>query len=121
MALIVDLRDFLDEQGHVVELTEQAGRVFTFLTQIVLAVTKRKINSADNHINGQMTHLDNQKCIKVDLNCNTRALQLSCDGKIAATCNENALIEWHCDTCEASGTISNWQTSLWDKQARTLH
>ena len=121
MALIVDLRDFLDEQGQVVELTEQADRVFTFLSQIVLAVTKRGLNSVDNHTNSQMTNLNNQKCIEVDLSCNTRAPQLSCDGKIAATCNENMLIEWHCDTCEASGTISNWQTSLWDKQARTLH
>ena len=31
------------------------------------------------------------------------------------------LIEWRCDTCDAAGTISNWQGSMWDKKTPTIH
>ena len=109
MALNVDLRDFLDEQGNVVELTELAERVFTFVIKIVSAI------SASSATHG--THSN----VEVNLQCNTRAPQLSCDGRIEAKCNTSDVIEWHCDTCTASGTISHWKTSLWDKQKRVLH
>lgn len=105
MALKVDLRHFLDEEGNVLELTEQAKTVFKFLTKIVLSVSENI----------------EQPLIDVDLKCNTRADGLSCRGSIEATCIEIGMIEWHCDICEASGTISNWQGSLWDKQERTIH
>jgi len=62
-----------------------------------------------------------QPLIDVDLKCNTRAGGLSCVGSIEAECIAIGMIEWNCDRCEASGTISNWQASIWDKQARTIH
>lgn len=105
MALKVDLKQFLDDEGNELELTEQAKTVFTFLTKIVL--------SASENIE--------QPLIDVDLKCNTRADELSCEGDIEAKCIAVGMIEWHCDTCEASGTISNWQGSLWDKQKRIIH
>ena len=105
MALKADLRNFLDEEGKVLELTAQAQTVFKFLTKIVVS-TSNKIE---------------QPLIKVDLKCNTRADGLSCKGSIDATGIAIGMIEWHCDTCEAAGTISNWQGSLWDMQVRTLH
>ena len=105
MALKADLRHFLDEEGNELELTEQAKTVFKFLTTIVSSVSENI----------------NQPLIDVDLKCNTRADELSCDGGIEATCIAIGMIEWHCDTCEASGTISNWQGSMWDKQERTIH
>ena len=105
MALKVDLRTFLDEEGNVAELTEQAKTVFKFLTKIVSSVSKNI----------------EQQCIDVDLKCNTRAAALSCEGSIEGECISIGIIEWHCDTCEASGTISQWQGSLWDNQERTIH
>ena len=105
MALKANLRHFLDEEGKELELTEQAKSIFKFLTTIVSSVSENI----------------NQPLIDVDLKCNTRADELSCEGSIEATCIEIGNIEWICDTCEASGTISNWQGSLWDKQARTIH
>ena len=105
MALKVDLRHFLDEEGKVLELTEQAKTVFKFLTKIVSSVSENI----------------EQPPIDLDLKCNTRADELSCDGGIEAKCIAIGMIEWHCDTCEASGTISNWQASMWDKQERTIH
>ncbi|WP_291623637.1 hypothetical protein [Colwellia sp.] len=105
MALKTDFRHFLDEAGNVVELTKQAKTIFKFLSKIVSAVSENI----------------EQPMIDVDLNCNTRAEQLSCGGSIEGKCSAIDMIEWHCDTCEASGTISNWQGSLWDKQARILH
>lgn len=105
MALKVDLRQFLDEEGNELDLTEQAKKVFKFLTQIVSSVS------------GNI----NQPLIDVDLKCNTRANELSCEGDIDAKSTVIGIIDWHCDTCEASGTISNWQGSKWDKQERTFH
>ena len=105
MALKADLRHFLDEEGNVLELTEQANKVFKFLTKIVSSVS-------DNI---------EQPLIDVDLKCNTRANGLSCSGDIEATCISIDLIEWRCDTCDAAGTISNWQGSMWDKKTPTIH
>lgn len=105
MALKVDLRQFLDDEGNELELTEQAKTVFKFLILIVSSVSE----------NIEQTLID------VDLKCNTRADELSCDGGIEATYIAIGMIEWQCDTCEASGTISHWQGSIWDKQKRTIH
>jgi len=105
MALKVDFRIFLDEIGNVTDLTKQAKTVFNFLTKIVLSV------SVD--VNEPITH--------VDLQCNTRSYELTCEGFIDGTYNQTGVIEWNCDNCEASGTISNWHGSTWDKQKRIIH
>lgn len=105
MALKADLRQFLDDEGNVAELTEQAKTVFKFLIKIVSSVSENV----------------EQRQIDVDLQCKTRANEVSCRGSIEASCIEVGNIEWHCDTCEASGTISNWQGSMWDKQQRIIH
>ena len=105
MALKADLRHFLDEEGNELELTEQAKIIFKFLTKIVSSVSENI----------------EQPFIDVDLKCNARADGLSCEGDIKATSIEIGMIEWHCDTCEASGTISNWKGSMWDNQKRTIH
>ncbi len=105
MGLKVDFKQFLDEKGELLALTEQAKTVFKFLSKIVLSVSENI----------------EQPLIEVDLNCNARADELSCEGGIEASCIAIDIIEWHCDTCEASGTISNWQGSLWDMQKRTIH
>jgi hypothetical protein len=105
MALKADLKHFLDEEGGVLELTEQARTVFKFLSKIVLSVSESIEQSG----------------VDVDLKCNTRADGLSCEGDIEASHMETGLIEWHCDTCEARGTISNWQGSIWDKKKPTIH
>lgn len=105
MILKVDFKQFLDEKGDLLALTKQAKRVFKFLAKIVLSVSENI----------------EQPLIEVDLDCNTRGTELSCEGSIEASCIATNKIEWHCDTCEASGTIANWQGSLWDMQKRTIH
>ena len=105
MALKVDLRHFLDEEGNVLALTAQAKKVFEFLTKIVMSVSENI----------------EKPLIDVDLKCNTRADDLTCDGDIKAKCLSISMIEWHCDFCEASGTVSNWHGSTWDKQVRIIH
>jgi len=118
MALKVDLRQFLDEKGNVLVLTEQANKVFKFLTKIVLLVSQEAVSQAS------FPPTIEQAIIEVDLKCNTRADALSCRGKIEASRNlfgTISMIEWHCDTCKAAGTISHWQGSLWDKQKDTIH
>ena len=105
MALKVDFKHFLDDEGNELELTEQAKIVFNFLNKIVSSVSENL----------------EQPLIDVDLKCNARGSTLSCEGDIEATCIATGIIEWHCDICEAAGTISNWQGSMWDKQKHTIH
>tara|TARA_R110000787_G_scaffold120986_5_gene231873 strand:+ start:561 stop:878 length:318 start_codon:yes stop_codon:yes gene_type:complete len=105
MALKANLRHFLNEDGDALELTEQAKIIFKFLTKIV--------SSASEHID--------QPLFNIDLQCNTRAVELSCRGGIKVRCSAIGMIEWYCDTCQACGTISNWQGSVWDKQERIIH
>ncbi|WP_241238855.1 hypothetical protein [Colwellia sp. Arc7-635] len=64
MTLKVNLEQFLDEKGAVSELTDQAKKVFKFLTEIVLTV------SPDTE----------QPVVFVDLKCNSRAVGLTCQG-----------------------------------------
>jgi hypothetical protein len=105
MTLKADLKDFLDEDGNILTLTEQAKTILKFLSKIVSATSQ--------NIGQQLIHLD--------LKCNTRASGLSCKGNIEAKSCDKVTIEWQCDTCQASGTISNWQGSIWDKQKPTIH
>lgn len=105
MALITDFSVFFDEQGNVVELTEQAKPIFKFIKEIVATV------SAD--INAGL--------INTDLKCNSRAKGVSCEGHIDATHTDIGFIRWQCDTCEASGKISHWQGNMFDNQKRVLH
>jgi large-conductance mechanosensitive channel len=105
MPLAADFRHFIDEAGNVLELTDQAKVVFVFLSKIVLALSENI----------------EQPLVHVNLKCNTRAKQLSCTGQIQAKSITLGLIEWHCDTCQACGTITHWQGSRWDKQQRVIH
>jgi len=110
MVLKTDLRHFLDEEGELVALTEQAKIVFKFLSKIVSSVSECIEQP-----------IVNSDLVAVNLKCNTRAEQLNCEGDIEARFINISLIEWHCDSCQAAGTISNWQGSLWDKQQHTIH
>jgi hypothetical protein len=114
MVLKTDFRHFLDEEGKLLALTEQAKTVFKFLSKIVSSVSECVSNRTEQPI----VDMD---LVTVNLKCNTRADRLNCEGDIKARCLNISLIEWHCDSCEATGTISNWQGSLWDKQQHTIH
>jgi hypothetical protein len=115
MTLKVDFRRFLDEEGNVLALTEQANTVFQFLSKIVSSVSQRSLSHETVSPNREPALID------VDLKCNSRSDALSCPGDIEASSITIGIIEWHCDTCKAAGTISNWQASKWDKQKRTMH
>lgn len=118
MILKTDLRHFLDEEGKLLALTEQAKAVFKFLSKIVSSVSERIVSSVSTHTEQPIVNSD---LVAVNLKCNTRAEQLNCEGDIKARCINISLIEWHCDSCEAAGTISHWQGSEWDKQQHTIH
>ncbi len=105
MSLITDFSIFFDDAGNLVELTEQAKPILKFLKTIVATV------SAD---------ID-KPIVNVDLKCSSRADGLLCEGYIDGSHVEHGFIEWHCDTCEVFGRISNWQGSMYDKQKRMLH
>ncbi len=105
MSLTTDFSVFFDDVGNLVELTEQAKPIFKFLKAIVETV------SAD---------ID-KPIVNVDLKCSSRADGLLCEGYIDVSHIEHSFIEWHCDTCEASGRILNWQESIYNKKKHILH
>jgi len=105
MTLKTDLKQFIDDEGNVLDLTKQAKTVFKFVSKIVSSVS-------DNI---------EQPWVEVGLKCASRGDGLSCEGNIEAMFITTGIIEWNCNTCEAAGTIINWQGSLWDKQTRTIH
>ncbi len=122
MALKVDFRHFLDDEGKVLSLTKQAKTIFEFLAKIVVSVSQASVSH--EQFSQQSTYPDiEQPFIEISLKCNSRADELYCLGNIEANYSSDniSVIEWHCNTCEAAGTITNWQASLWDKQKRTMH
>ncbi|TYK66140.1 hypothetical protein [Colwellia echini] len=125
MALKANLMQFLDDTGNELVLTEQAKTVFKFLTKIVSSVSEKLDYSQINKLSIEPLKVESLKAkpstIEVNLNCNSRAAGLSCEGRIEAACIAIDLIEWHCDSCEAAGTIAGWQGTQWDKQKPTLH
>ena len=128
MLLKVNFNQFLDDEGDVLELTEQANTVFNFLSKIVLTVSQKLVPQNINQPNIGQPDIKQQH-IEVDLKCKNRGHKLSCLGNIEAgystgtsSGSDNiSIIEWHCDTCEAAGTISHWLGSSWDKQKRIIH
>ncbi len=105
MALIANLRHFLDEDGSIPELPDAAMKLVGFLTRIVSTVSKEA----------------EEPIVDVDIKCCERSNELSCDGYIEAWVSDNMDIQWCCNTCDENGVISNWHGSQWDHHDKTVH
>lgn len=106
MALITNIRHFLDAQGEVAELTSEAQELLSFLTDIVAAATR--------DYGSPITFADTQ--------CRTLQNGKLCSGEIEVwVYDENNQIGWECLDCGEEGTISDWEGTFWDKRNFVYH
>ena len=97
MALIADLRHFLDENGNMPEMPKPARILAEYLGRIVRGVTSRQ--------EGELA---------TGVKCRKRVQRRRCPGEIIAFIDEREAICWACPVCGKNGIISGWEGSIWD-------
>ena len=97
MALITDLRHFLNEDGSMPDMPNPARTLAEYFGCIVKAMTTRL---RDDWILG----LGVEEGIK----------RRPCPGEIIAFIDEEEAISWACPVCEDNGVISGWKGTSWD-------
>jgi len=102
---MVDLRDYIGDDGECAELPDATYRVAAHMFAIVDWVT---IVGA-----GPEVTLTN-------VGCRRRPLGRHCRGPILARLADPAgSIAWWCASCGEVGFISHWQETLWDRRGET--
>ncbi len=104
MALITQMKHFLDEEGDIPkEIPVPARKLALFLGSIVGWVTIRKVGRFE------MTNVP----------CRHSTGRRRCDGIIVAKLEDDgATIVWECPMCRDNGTISAWEDTFWDRRRR---
>lgn len=106
MAIISDLRHFLDDDDGIPHLTPEAQELLSFLTVIVEAATlafREPISSAD-------------------VQCRTVINDEPCEGDIEVWVDHDSnVIGWECMECGEEGTISDWEGTPWDRRDFVVH
>ena len=97
MALITDLRHFLNQDGTMADMPKPARRFSEYLGSIVKGVTTRR--GAE---------------LATGVRCRRRIDRRPCPGEIIAYINEQDGICWSCPVCEENGIISGWRGTIWD-------
>ena len=97
MALITDLRHFLNEDGSRAEMPNPARTCAEYFGRIVKGVTTRQ-----------------RDALATGVRCRKRYRRSPCPGEIIAFINERDAISWSCPVCEDNGVISGWKGTIWD-------
>ena len=97
MALITDLRHFLNEEGSMPDMPKPARILAEYLGSIVKGVTTRR--------GGELT---------TGVKCRRRFRRRKCPGDIIAFIDEKEAISWSCPVCKENGVISGWKRTIWD-------
>lgn len=106
MALVSNLRHFLDEQGVIPEAIPGPALNFAlFLGSIVSWVT--------SHPSGRHE--------ETNVPCRRSPGRRRCSGTIYAWVEaDGATIAWECPICADHGLIHGWEGTLWDRRNRDL-
>lgn len=106
MAIITNLRHFLDEDDEIPELPPEAQELFSFLTGIVEAATLA--------FRAPVTFANVQ--------CRTVTDDTPCDGDIEVWMDhDDNYIGWECLECGEEGSISDWEGTPWDRRDFVVH
>jgi len=97
MALITDLRHFLNEDGSRAEMPNPARTCAEYFGRIVKGVTTRQ-----------------RDALATGVKCRKRYRRSPCPGEIIAYINQKDGISWSCPVCEENGIISGWKGTIWD-------
>ncbi len=103
---ISDLKNFLDEDGQIAQMNPEANKFARFLTEI--------IESASENYSMPL-FFANTECVQIQN-------KTICNGEVeVGIYAEDNRIGWERVECEATGVISNWEGTIWDKRDYTLH
>jgi hypothetical protein len=97
MALIADLRHYLNKDGNMAEMPNPARKLAEYLGRIAKSVTTRQ-----------------KGALATGVKCRKRFKRKKCPGEIIASINEQESISWSCPVCEDNGVISGWKGTIWD-------
>ena len=102
MALITDLRHFVDGNGNMSEMSKPARIFAEYLGTIVRGVTSRQESE-----------------LATGVKCRKRVQRRRCPGEIIAFIDEREAISWACPVCGEGGIISGWEGITRDCWANT--
>ena len=106
MAIITNIRHFLDENGEVPNIPWEAQELLKFLSAIIGAAT---------------TNYDAPVAF-ADTQCRNVISGRPCPGEIEVwVFAEDNRIGWECLECGDEGIISQWEGTQWDKRNYTCH
>ena len=106
MAMITNIRHFMDENGEVPDLPLEAKELLNFLTSIIEAATIEY---------GSPVTL-------AAVNCRKLIVGKPCSGEIEVwVYTEDNQIGWECLECGDEGVISHWEGTTWDRRNYTRH
>jgi hypothetical protein len=97
MALITDLRHFLNKDGSRADMPNPACTLAEYLGRIVKGVTTRQ-----------------RDALTTGVRCRKRFRRRPCPGEIIAFIDEQQAISWSCPVCRYNGVISGWKGTIWD-------
>jgi len=106
LAIIANLRHFLDEDGNLPDLTAEALSLFGFLSQIVEAATLAyalPLTVVEDHCNAIVNGRICKSPIEVWINFDTSE------------------IGWECVECDHEGVILEWSGTTWDRRDYVRH
>ena len=106
MTMVTNIRHFLDENGEIPELPQEAKELLSFLGTIVEAAS--------------LDH--DQPMTLVGEICHANTDGKKCRGEIEAWIDtESNSIGWECLECEEDGSISEWEGTVWDRRNYVRH
>lgn len=94
---ITDIRHFLNDDGSISDMPNQARKLADYFGRIVKGVTLRRGNA-----------------LATGVRCRRRFRHRPCPGEIIAFIDEKDAVSWSCPVCNDNGIISGWRGTIWD-------
>jgi hypothetical protein len=106
MAIITNIKHFLDEDGEVANLTLEAQELFSFLIDVVESAT-----------------IDYARPVALaETKCRSVVDGKICQGEIEVwVYAEDNHIGWECLECGEEGVVTQWEGTPWDRRDYVRH
>jgi len=106
MATITNIQHFLDENGEVPNISQEATELLIFLSAVIEAASS-KYDSPVTFANTKCRNMTDGE---------------SCPGEIEVwVYAEDNTIGWECLECGEEGVVTHWEGTQWDKRNYTRH
>jgi len=106
MAMVTNVRHFLDDKGGVADLPKEAMELLTYLGAIIGDATTENPTDIET----------------TEIRCRSVKRGELCSGYIEAFLYpQSAEIIWQCEECGEEGIITDWEGTVWDKREYVRH